>query len=863
MFDNQQENDTLIMMPTANQPKFSTLFVQSKMPAALEALPRIARNLWWCWNHKAIQLFGGIDAPLWEATEHNPVAMLEQVPLDRLEELANDKRFLSELKSVEADLTKYMSAKRKTDTPAIAYFCMEYGFHTSVKLYSGGLGVLAGDYLKEASDCNTNLVGVGLLYRFGYFRQELSPNGEQINVMEHQRFTQMPLQPVRDGQGNWLRIGISLPGRTLHAKVWLLQVGRVSLYLLDTDITENTPEDRTITHALYGGNWELRLKQEMLLGMGGIKTLKALNINADVYHCNEGHAAFTGLERLKDLTMDKQLNMAEALEVVRSSSLFTTHTPVPAGHDAFDEGLLRTYLGGFAYQMGIEWHDFMALGRFHAHEHEEKFSMSVLASKSSQEINGVSKIHGEVSQKMLRPIWEGFTAEELHVGSVTNGVHYPTWVAHEWHELFEQHFGKAFITDQSNPTHWHKIYQAKDQQIWDLRQKMKRRLLDFIKVKIREEFTKRNVNPRLTIDTINGISENAFVVGFARRFATYKRAYLLFHDLDRLEAVVSNADRPILFLFAGKAHPADTEGQMLIKKIVEIAALPRFVGKIIFLENYNMNLAKYLVQGVDMWLNTPTRPLEASGTSGMKVNFNGGLNFSVLDGWWAEGHKEGAGWSLPEEQTYENHDFQNELDAQMIYNIFQHEILPDYFYEDEKGTRTKWVARVKKTIAEIAPEFTMKRMIDDYHNQYYHKLTARHATLRANNYQAVHELANWKNGIAAAWQDIHVISKEVFDSSNNAVTLGEDFSATISLYLNGLDKNDIGIEWVFGRRKLDGYMNILDIKELDLASAEAGVATFKCGIKMNLSGVYEYGFRIFPKHPNLPHRQDFGLVKWI
>lgn len=850
-------------MPNANQPKWSTLFVQSKMPAALQALTKLSRNLWWCWHADALKLWHDIDPESWERTEGNPVALLEGLSFERLKTLESDPSFLSSLHAVEKRFDAYMAAKPTAGSSRIAYFCMEYGFHTSVKLYSGGLGILAGDYLKEASDCNTDMVAVGLLYRYGYFKQDLSLHGDQINTMEHQRFTQMPLDPVRDENGNWLRVGVSLPGRTLHAKVWLLQVGRVPLYLLDTDITENSPEDRAITSSLYGGDWELRLKQEMLLGLGGAKALRAINLEADVYHYNEGHAAFTGLERLKDLVIEHDLSLDEALEVVRSSSLFTTHTPVPAGHDAFDEGLLRTYLGGFAYQLGLEWHQFMALGRVNAWDSGEKFSMSVLACRCSQEVNGVSKIHGVVSQQMLQPIWNGYNSEELHITSVTNGVHYPTWVNQEWHTLFTKAFGEEFVTDQSNRDFWRKIHGVADSDIWSLRQKMKKRLLDYIKTKIRTDFTKRHLSPRFIFDTINRINEKALVVGFARRFATYKRAYLLFHDLEKLDKLVNHADRPIVFLFAGKAHPADGQGQELIKKIVEISLQPRFLGKIIFLENYNMSLASYLVQGVDVWLNTPTRPLEASGTSGMKANFNGGLNFSVLDGWWAEGHIEGAGWSLPEEQTYENNDFQNELDAQLIYDIFEQEVLPTYFKRTEAGVPTEWVQRIKRMLAEIAPEFSMKRMLDEYHAKFYGKLTARHRTVRSDSFSIARSQAAWKRRVVAAWDGISVVNKQVFDSSNRAVPLGDNFDATISLHLNGLSKEDIGIEWIFGKRDINGKMETRLTRKMDNTHFENGVATFSCAIQMNLAGVYEYGFRIFPSNVNLPHRQDFGLVKWI
>ncbi|MEM6700128.1 MAG: alpha-glucan family phosphorylase, partial [Bacteroidota bacterium] len=543
----------------------------------------------------------------------------------------------------------------------MAYFCMEYGLHISVRLYSGGLGVLAGDFMKEASDMNVNMTGVGLLYRYGYFQQGLSLHGDQLNNYPPQQFTKLPLLPVRDEQGHWVKISIDYPGRKIHAKLWKLMVGRISIYLLDTDIEENSWDDRKLTHNLYGGDNEHRLKQEILLGIGGMRALEAVGEQFEVYHLNEGHAAFQGVERLKNLMSREHLTFEEAKTVVRSSALFTTHTPVPAGHDYFPEDLLRNYLWEYVHDMGIPWEDFVALGRVRPNDGNELFSMSYLASRLSQEINGVSELHGTVSQKMFSVLYPGYNWEENHVGFVTNSVHYPTWIANEWHEVLSKDKNEKFLENQSNPDAWRVVNKLSDERVTEIRSKLKVNLLDHVKSVIQKDMTKRGDSPRHIFEVLNNINDDALIFGFARRFATYKRAHLLFTNLERLAEIVNDPERPVMFIFSGKAHPADQGGQSLIRDIIQIAKRPEFLGKVIFLENYNMESAKLLVQGVDVWLNTPTRPKEASGTSGMKAAMNGVVNFSVLDGWWAEGYRPDAGWELPLERTYNDQNLQNKL----------------------------------------------------------------------------------------------------------------------------------------------------------------------------------------------------------
>lgn len=837
-------------------PNLKRLYIASQLPAELEPLQRLSENLWWSWNFEATELFRSIDPDQWEAKNYNPVAILDELSLEQVENLIKDKAYMARLKKVEKAYNKYMSAKAKT--PKIAYFCMEYGLHISMRLYSGGLGVLAGDYLKEASDANVDLVAVGLLYRHGYFQQSLSINGDQINNYPLQEFTKLPIQPVKTEDGEWIKINITLQGRTVWAKFWQLKVGRISLYLLDTDIDENAWEDRRLTDQLYGGGNEHRLKQEILLGIGGARALKALGVEADVYHCNEGHAAFQGLERLKDLVQGG-LSYEEAVEVVRASSLFTTHTPVPAGHDYFSEGLLQGYFSDWPAQMGMDWARFIGLGRVNADDGQELFSMSHLAIRLSQEVNGVSKLHGTVSQKMFNVLFPAFQAVELHIGYVTNSVHYPTWIAKEWDELYTKTFGAEFKADQSNKKYWQKIQSVPDKKILAIRQTLKKRLLDEVRSKLQKDLTRRGESPRSIFSVINNIQDDALVIGFARRFATYKRAHLLFSNLDRLADIVNDPEKPVIFLFSGKAHPADNGGQDLIRHIIQVSKDPRFAGKVIFLENYNMEIAKFLVQGVDIWLNTPTRPKEASGTSGMKAALNGVMNFSVLDGWWAEGYRPDAGWALPLERTYEDQNLQNELDAESIYNTLEGDIVPTYYEEGQ----AKWVGFIKQIIAEVAPDFTMKRMLDDYFDRFYNKLAVRSTLLRKKNFGEAIKLSNWKKKVAANWDQVQVVASNIFDAENNALLVGEPFQASMTLSIGDLDAKNIGVEVVFFKRVHEVELELKLKEELKLISVDGQEASYSCDIEPKLSGVYEFGFRVYPKNDLLPHQQDVGLIKWV
>ena len=588
----------------ANEPIWSEVTVKNHIPAELKKLDELAHNLWWSWNPECVNLFRCLDKDLYKDVGKNPIEQLSMLGFDRLSKVSKDEKFIAEMDRVYKNFREYIDVEPDHTRPSVAYFCMEYGLTHVLKIYSGGLGILAGDYLKEASDSNVDLCAIGFLYRYGYFTQSISMDGGQFANYEAQDFDRLPIERLLDKDGNQVIIDVPFPDNvTIHAAVWRVNVGRISLYLLDTDILQNAEYDRSITHTLYGGDWENRLRQEYLLGIGGVLLLKKLGIKKDIYHCNEGHAALCNVQRLVDYT-GSGLDFGQALELVRASSLYTVHTPVPAGHDYFDEGLFGKYLGWVPERLGISWNDFIGLGRMNDEDHGEKFCMSTFLCKTCQEVNGVSKLHGEVSREMFNGIWRGYFPEESHVGYVTNGVHLPTWIAHEWRTVFEKYFDPDFMKDQSNPAYWERIYEIPDAVIWDTRIRLKNRLIKYIRDRFRESWLKNQGDPSRVVSLLDKIRPNALLIGFSRRFATYKRAHLLFSDLERLKKIVNNPDSPVQFIFAGKAHPADGAGQGLIKRIYEISQQPEFIGKILFLENYDMELAHRLVSGVDIWLNT-------------------------------------------------------------------------------------------------------------------------------------------------------------------------------------------------------------------------------------------------------------------
>lgn len=847
-----------------NSPSWSTVFVSRHLPETLKDLETLSQNLWWCWNESAKDLFKSIDPKIWKSCGENPIALLDRISLKKIKALSSDMDFLGRLKAVKAEFDEYMALKANRTNPSVAYFCMEYGLDTSLKIYSGGLGILAGDYLKETSDMNVNLVAVGLFYRYGYFTQILSAQGSQVSKYDAQDFMKTPAQPVRDAEGNWVTVRIAFPGRNINARLWLVNVGRTELYLLDTDYEDNLPEDREVTYHLYGGNWENRLKQELLLGVGGIRALRKLGYNPQVYHCNEGHAAFIGLERLREYIENENLTFSEALEVIRASSLYTTHTPVPAGHDAFDEGLLRKYIGHYPDRFKISWETLMELGKINGADPNEKFSMSNLAANISQEVNGVSWLHGKVSQDIFAPMYPGYLPEELHVSYVTNGVHYPTWAAAEWKAIHSKVFGDEFKTHHYDKSCFEGIYKVSDSEIWGVRQTLRKKLIDEIKERFSDPASANHYSPRQIVTIKETLRDDVLTIGFARRFATYKRAHLLFRDLDRLDEIVNNPEHPVQFIFAGKAHPADKAGQDLIKMIVDISKQDRFIGKIVFVPNYDITLAKYLVQGVDVWMNNPTRPLEASGTSGEKAAMNGVMHFSVLDGWWVEGYKPGAGWALPMERTYDDQNYQDELDAATIYTIIENEIAPT-FYDNKtaEGYAAAWIEYVKNTIAQVACNFTTNRMLTDYVNQYYNPQSARYESLRADDYKVARAIAAWKKRLLRSWSQVEVMSVTKPDSAAVNVSIGHEYKMGVVLNVGDLDPQEIGVEFIFATQDAKNKTHIIEKYECNPVESNDGVVTYEAPVVPETTGVFQVAGRIYAKNPLLPHRQDFELVKWL
>ena len=852
-----------LQVSNSNEPNWRCITVSAEIPKELKPLEEMSKNLWWVWNQEGKRLFHDLDRDLWRRVGENPVMLLQQMSYERCQEIIADEMLMARMKETYALFLDYMKQPMDDKIPSVAYFSMEYGLCNCLKIYSGGLGVLAGDYIKQASDSRVNMTAVGFLYKYGYFSQSLSIDGQQIANYESQNFDQLPIEAVLGEDGQPMLLELPYPGRIVYAHVWRVNVGRMKLYLLDTDLDCNSEWDREITHKLYGGDWENRIKQEYLLGIGGILMLNKLGIKTDIYHCNEGHAALLNLQRLVDYVNNDHLPFNVALEMVRASSLYTVHTPVPAGHDYFEESLFGKYLGEFPARLGISWADLMNMGRENP-DTNERFSMSVFALNTCQEANGVSWLHGEVSKKMFAGIWKGYAPEESHVGYVTNGVHMPTWAASEWKSFYRKNLDKNLFEDQSNPEMWDNIFAVPDEDIWSMRMTMKNKFIDFVRNDFKEKWLKNQGDPSEVVKVLDKINPNALIIGFARRFATYKRAHLLFTDLDRLAKIVNNEQYPVQFIFSGKAHPADGAGQGLIRRITEISKMPQFAGKIIFLEDYNMIVAKRLVTGVDIWLNTPTRPLEASGTSGEKAEMNGVLNFSVLDGWWYEGYRfaENAGWALTDKRTYTDQAQQDKLDAATIYSMLENEIVPLYFKKNYKGFSPEWIQYIKRSIGRIAPHFTMKRQLDDYISRFYEPEARRCHALAAHNFKEAREIVEWKENFASRWNGIQVLGSEFTESNaQGAARTGDRFDVCCTVNTNGLG-DSLGVELVMYKDK-DGVSTYSGRKDLVITGHEGDIYHYELKDQMKEAGVFRYSLRMYPKNDKLPHRQDFAYVRWF
>ncbi|MGI9543952.1 MAG: alpha-glucan family phosphorylase, partial [Cyclobacteriaceae bacterium] len=845
-----------------NEPDWKSILVEFKVPESLKDLETLSQNLWWSWNHEAIELFRSIDGKLWDKVNHNPVSLLHEMPYNRLHELEQDARFIERLEHVMERFNAYMNVPKSKSGPKIAYLCMEYGLHVSLPMYSGGLGILAGDHLKEASDKNVDLLGIGLIYRYGYFNQSLTLRGDQVPSYDQLRFTQLPIHPVNDKRGNRLIINVPLRGPMLYVQVWRVDVGRVPLYLFDTDIPENNDEYKAITHQLYGGDQLNRFRQELLIALCSITLFRVLKIDVDLFHYNEGHTAFTGLARIMQMISDEHLSFDEAAHFVHASTLFTTHTPVPAGHDAFSEDILRSYHGHFAEELNVSWEQLLSIGKINRLDPNEKFSMSYYAARSSEEINGVSKVHAEVTRKMFRPIWKGFFEEELKIKYVTNGAHYQTWAAPAWQELFKEIAGNNFLQELSDLSHWEKIKEVPDDKIWEIRKKLKNDLIKGVGRRLKVALQGLHTHPKQVYEMLHNLKNSELIIGFARRFASYKRGNLLFRDTQRLKRILNDPQKPVKLIFAGKAHPANKEAQKLIKTIVKLSQSPDFLGKIFFIQNYDMELAQLMVKGVDVWLNTPVRGLEASGTSGMKATFNGVLNFSVMDGWWAEAYREDAGWALPQEGVYEKQKDQDDLDAEMIYNILEHEIIPEYYESNDSGVPRQWINRIKNAVANIAPHYTSRRMLSEYQTKFYQPMHKRTLSMKENDYKVTKEMTKWVNRMKREWPKISVVDVSL-SNGTKPVQLGEKFQAEVTLDLNNLPASDIGVELVFAKNAENGELRIKDVQELDLVEEKPHKVVYRGASTATLSGAYKYDIRFYPKNPQLHYRRVLPLVKWI
>jgi len=841
-----------------DRPRLHGFTVTAAMPERIARLGELARNLWWSWHRSARALFETTDAEAFADARGNPVRFLRTVDSGRLLAAAEDARFLKQLDAVLADLDEERR-RPAAEGPRTAYFCAEFALHESLPIYSGGLGVLAGDHLKSASDLRLPLVAVGLRYANGYFVQRIQPDGSQGAEFVRTDLRDLPLVEVRDEHGAPLRIEITVPERKLKAGVWRVDVGRVPLLLLDTMVPENDPADRTVTDRLYPSDREPRLRQEILLGIGGWRALAATGMTPDVCHLNEGHSAFLLLERLLHLVEDDGLTYAEAREVVRAGTVFTTHTPVPAGHDRFPEGLMRRYFGHVAQRLGLDWEEFLDLGRSSRDDHE--FSMTVLALKLSASANGVSRLHGNVSRDMLADVWPNVHKAETPVESITNGVHLPTWVGPE----FDRLFSRGLAPDWAHRTHdvWAEAERLGDEEVWQAHVAQKLRMTEFLRESVEETGLRRGESPTALRARIEGIDDDALWIGYARRFAPYKRATLLFRDPVRLEALLQRAERPVRIVFAGKSHPDDREGADLVKRIVDFTQDPRFAGKVFFVEDYGMAVARRLVQGCDIWLNTPTRPLEASGTSGMKACLNGVLHVSILDGWWCEGHDGLGGWAFGEDREDSSPEMQAEYDGRSLYTLLETRIVPLFFERDASGLPARWIERMRHTLATVPGQFNTHRMLQDYSRLAYVPRGQELAALESDGYAVARERVGRHGRLRDSWNDVRIEDVSVSDPSRGSLAVGEHFEVRARVRLGSLRPDDVAVELYVGPADRAGELTEpVTIPLLLDGDPTDGVAEYTGSYLPRGAGSFQYGIRVVPSVDSFTETAHLGLVRW-
>ena len=850
---------------------FNKITVNPQLPKRIGKLSEISNNLWWSWNTEFLRLFKMIDKDLWETCEKNPVKFLKRVSQDRLEAAATNTEFLKEYDRLAKEFDDYVTSKNtwfsnkypENKKDLIAYFSAEYGLDQTIPIYSGGLGILSGDHLKSASDLGIPLVAVGLLYKNGYFHQKINGYGDQETEYNNIELSDLPINPVKDENGEELKINVKFEKRKVYLKVWQINVGRIKLYLLDSDIDENSPEDREVTLKLYGGDQEMRIKQEIVLGMGGTNLLtRALGLNPTVYHMNEGHSAFLILELIKNIIKEKKVSFEVAKDIASSKTVFTTHTPVPAGNDIFPIALVEKYFKEFWPRLNLDREEFLKLGMKPCTELEPGFNMGILALKVAGKKNGVSKLHGAVSRELFGDVWPEIAANESPITYVTNGIHTCSWLAPSLKELYNKYLIPYWQDNIHQDEVWKNINNIPNQELWGIHQQRKQKLLELVKESTTNRLRRSGYSYEEINDITSKLNPNALTIGFARRFATYKRATLIFKDLERITQILNNADRPVQLIFAGKAHPADKEGQDLIKRIHEISMMPQFKGKIFLLENYNIAMSRYLVSGVDVWLNNPRRPMEASGTSGQKASVNGVINFSVLDGWWAEGYNQENGWTIGTNAEFTSYEEQDIADSQSMYRTLEEKIIPTYYEKDENEISEKWMRIMKNSITSTGGKYSTSRMLVDYTNNLYMPL----CNLTKKYYENIDNVAEfnlWKKNLYTNWKDIKITQKN--NLNNITMDAGNNIEVKCEVQLPNIDVNNITAQCYYGKILDNGIVENVSIIPMKLSDSdeENKVYEYTARIELKTGGNYGYTFRVMPKHEMLLDSENLNLVKWI
>lgn len=842
------------------------------LPPELECLRQLAYNLRWTWDHETINLFRRLDKDLWEKTGHNPVLMLGMISQERLNDAASDDGFISQLDRVCLKLNEYMCADSnwfekhhpKDRKGVIAYFSAEFGLSEALPIYSGGLGILAGDHVKAASELGLPLVGVGIVYQEGYFRQYLNADGWQQERYPMNDFYNLPILPVKEKDGSPVLISVDFPGRKVYARIWKAQVGRVPLYLLDTNIPQNGKQDEDITDALYHGDSDLRMKQEMILGVGGMRALKALGIIPSVCHMNEGHSAFLGLERIRMLMEESKLSFAEAREVAAAGQVFTTHTAVPAGIDKFSPELMEKYWSEYYRNLGLNKDQFMALGRANETDDLEPFSMAMLAINLSSKTNAVSKLHGEVSRSLFGSAWKDLPTHEVPITHITNGIHARSWISEEMADLFERYLGPKWSEDITDQNIWKRVEDVPDEELWRMHERRRQRLINFCRSRVKQQLERKGALPSEVKEAVEVLDPEALTIGFARRMATYKRATLLLRDPDRLASILGNKDRPVQIIMAGKAHPEDTPAKELIRQVIHFSRREDVKRRFVFIEDYDMNVARWMVEGVDIWLNTPRRFLEASGTSGMKVAFNGGINVSILDGWWDEAYTPHVGWAIGHGEVYSDPTYQDDVESNALYDLLEKEIIPTFYDRDKNGRPRSWVARMKNSMLELCPQFTINRMVREYALRVYFPAETRSNEFLGNKAQKAKDLATWKQRLQQNWRDVRIESVEAADAVDKKVQVGDDMRVRAWVQLgNHLKPEDLTVQIYHGPLDPSGEITEGEVVPMSFGDEQKGTSClFSGAIRYFKSGRHGFTVRVLPHHDDLVTPFETGLLHW-